>query len=547
MTKIKWIGTVVLVLFVLLAVGGPMVARFGPIAFDGERLSAPSTVHWLGTNSLGQDIFSQWAYGARNTLLIGLLVSLLSTGLSGMLGLAAGYSKRLDPVINGIANVLLVIPSLLLMLLVAAFTGGGAIQLVLTLGLLSWPGYMRLIRASVLSLKEREFVKAAQLFQAKPVYILRKHLLPFIGPLLRTKFIMSFRQAVTMEAGLSFLGLGDPNQATWGKMLEQAFQQNETWMTSVWQWTVLPPALSLLLVTVGLALLGESARSGAEAGGFVGSEQPSGRFNRKAAKPAQAETEYSPDAPVAAIGLSVAYGERNVLQPATFTAADGSVTAVLGESGSGKTTLARALYGLLPRSTVQGEAFIGRKRIYGGANRMRRWHDAAFIFQDPRQSFNPLLTIDQQFREAMQGRNRASASAAVKRKEATQALREVQLEERVLDCYPHQLSGGMLSRVAIAMSLVNKPSVLIADEPTGALDPIVKREILELLAAKVREHRMTLFLITHDIRSALHVADAIMVLKEGQLVEHAPREKWLDSPKAPYSRELQGSLRQINR
>ncbi|WP_282938926.1 dipeptide/oligopeptide/nickel ABC transporter permease/ATP-binding protein [Paenibacillus sp. RC67] len=543
MNKSKWIGIVVLTLFVLLAVGGPMVARFGPIAFDGERLSAPSGVHWLGTNSLGQDIFSQWIYGARNTFLIGLLVSILSTSLSGALGLAAGYSKRLDPVINGIANVLLVIPSLLLMLLVAAFTGGGIVQLILTLGLLSWPGYMRLIRASVLSLKEREFVKAAQLFQAKPGYILRKHLLPFIGPLLRTKFIMSFRQAVTMEAGLSFLGLGDPNQATWGKMLEQAFQQNETWMTSVWQWTVLPPALSLLLVTVGLALLGESARARNGAVSSVGSEPRSERISRSANKPEQPAVAFSPDVPVAAIGLSVAYGERTVLLPATFTVADGSITAVFGESGSGKTTLARALYGLQPRHTVQGEAFVSRKRIYGGGDTMRRWHDAAFIFQDPRQSFNPLLTIDQQFREVMQGRDGVSASAAAKRQEAAQALREVQLDERMLDCYPHQLSGGMLSRVAIALALVNKPSVLIADEPTGALDPIVKREILELLAAKVREHSMTLFLITHDIRAALHVADDVMVLKEGRLLEHSPREQWLNDPEADYSRELLSSLR----
>lgn len=121
----------------------------------------------------------------------------------------AGYVRRLDPLINGLANVLLVLPSLLLVLLVAAFTAGGVWQLIITLGLLTWPGYMRLIRASVLSLREREFVKASQLFHGTPFYILRKHLMPFIVPLLRTKFILSFRQAVTMEASLSFLGLGD--------------------------------------------------------------------------------------------------------------------------------------------------------------------------------------------------------------------------------------------------------------------------------------------------------------------------------------------------
>jgi len=284
---------------------------------------------------------------------------------------------------------------------------------------------------------------------------------------------------------------------------------------------VLPPAVSLLLVTVGLALIGEAARagSGGKAVAFA-------RRSKKAAPREEHAEAGGPEAAIAAAGLSVAYGERVVLHSASFTVAAGRVTAVIGESGSGKTTLARTLYGLQPEHTVQGAAYISGKRIYGGGSGMKRWHDAAFIFQDPRLSLNPLLTIGQQFREAMEGR----ASAADKRKQAALALREVQLEERVLDCYPHQLSGGMLSRVLIALALVNKPSVLIADEPTGALDPIVKREILELLVAKVRQHGMTLFLITHDIGAALHVADEIMVLKEGRLVKHISCEQWLQAP-----------------
>ena len=178
---------------------------------------------------------------------------------------------------------------------------------------------------------------------------------------------------------------------------------------------------------------------------------------------------------------------------------------------------------------------------------MNRWVDAAFIVQDPRLSFNPLLTIGQQFMEAMQGTDASSITVSEKRLTAEQALREVQLSERLLDSYPHELSGGMLGRALLALALINKPSLLIADEPTGALDPIVKWEILNLLVTKVREHGMTLLLITHDLQAALRVADDMMIIKDGQLLEHAPAEQWLHHPATSYSRELQALMPSIRR
>ncbi len=199
MNKARWIGFAVLLLFAVAALTGPLLVSSSPFEIDADRFLPPSAGHWLGTNSLGQDVFSGLVYGARTTLLVGLCVSLLSTLLSGLLGLIAGYSRRLDPVLNALANMLLVLPPLLLILIVASFTGGGTWQLILTLGLLTWPSFMRLIRASVLSLKEREFVRASRLFGGGTFYVLRHHLLPFLWPLLRTKFILSFRQAVTIE------------------------------------------------------------------------------------------------------------------------------------------------------------------------------------------------------------------------------------------------------------------------------------------------------------------------------------------------------------
>lgn len=523
----KWskvIGASTLALFIAVAIIGPSVAVFDPFALSGERFMVPSLEHWFGTNMLGQDVFSGFVHGARTTLFVGLFVSLLSTVLSGILGLLAGYSKKLDPILNSIANMLLVLPSLLLILIVASFTGGGIWQLIFTLSLLTWPAYMRLIRASVFSLKEREFVKSAQLFQGSTLYILRKHLLPFLWPLLRTKFIMSFRQAVVMEASLSFIGIGDPNVPSWGKMLQQAFGSSETWMTNVWQWTVLPPAIGIVLVTVGLALLGEKNDSHK-----MVLNKTRNKLQKDRNTDQQVESATSTSAAVVANQLSVTYGDRLIVHPMSFTVPIGSITALIGESGSGKTTLARALYGLLPEGTVQGDIYMNGKHIYDdvGQDRMQRWIDAAYIFQDPRTSFNPLLTMGKQFMEAIPEKQ----SPRDKRMRAAQALQEVQLEERILDRYPHQLSGGMLSRALIALALINKPSVLIADEPTGALDPIVKREILELLVSKVREHGMTMLLITHDMPAARHVANNIMVLEKGQLIDHFMNEDLLQNKK----------------
>lgn len=514
------LGACCLGLFILTAVFGPMMAQYTPFSIEGQRLSPPTSVHWLGTNTLGQDLFSQFVYGSRTTLLIGLSVTIISTALSAVLGLIAGYSSRFDAVLNPIANMLMVLPSLLLILIVASFTGGGTWQIIFTLGLLTWPGYMKLIRASVLSLKEREFVKAAQLYQGGTLYVVRKHLLPFIWPLIRTKFILSFKTAVTMEASLSFLGIGDPNVPSLGKMLQDAFSRNETFMSNSWQWTVLPPTFAILLITTVLALLGESSKVGSSV--TVASLRMKKNIVLAPVISGEGGDAANGMSAISVKELSVVYGEQTIIHPLSFEVEVGKVTALIGESGSGKTTMARSLYGLLSPEAVRGEVYIAGKSVYQYAS-LQRWLDAAYIFQDPRTSFDPLLKIGAQFYEAML----LQKTVTEKREAAALALREVHLDEQVLNRYPHELSGGMLSRALIALALVNKPRVLIADEPTGALDPIVKREVLDLLVQKVREHQMTLLLITHDIPAALHMADEIMLLKEGRLVEEAEKQQYL--------------------
>ncbi|MCQ6563360.1 ATP-binding cassette domain-containing protein [Paenibacillus mendelii] len=545
LTGSQRIGIALFGLFVLIAIFAPMLTPYSPSQIDSERLLPPSKEHWLGTNSIGQDLFSQLLYGARTTMFIGLMVTLISTALSVSLGLLAGYSKRLDPILNGIANMILVLPSLLLILVVASFSGGGTWQLILTLGLLSWPGYMKLIRASILSLKEREFVKAAQLYNGGTWHILTKHLLPFIGPLVRTKLVIAFQSAVAMETSLSFLGIGDPSSVTWGKMLQEAFSRTQTFITDAWQWMIVPPALAIMLVTVALALMGEGRTS---AGRFAAAFRPvqSRLVDVKEMKDSTGCEEpctldmaigchlASKDTPAAISvrNLAVRYGETTIIHPVSFDVRQGHITALIGESGSGKTTMARTIYGLVPEQAVTGDVLINGHPIYrdGKACTMQRWVDAAYIFQDPRSSFNPILTIGEQFYETMQLQTKKED----KRLAAIATLNEVQLDERVLSCYPHELSGGMLSRALIALALVNKPKVLIADEPTSALDPIVKRELFDLLVRKVREHQMTLLLITHDIAAAAHIAEAVIALEEGTMLLEEQQRAYIQKSRNVY-------------
>ncbi|QKS48936.1 ATP-binding cassette domain-containing protein (plasmid) [Paenibacillus cellulosilyticus] len=525
--RLSWsqrIGVILVGLLVCLAIVGPMLSSQSPSSIEADRLLPPSASHWLGTNVIGQDIFSRLVHGARTTLFIGVMAAGISTVLSVALGLLAGYSKRLDPILNSLANMLLVLPSLLLILIVASFTGGGNWQLILTLGLLTWPGFMKLIRASILSLKEREFIKAAQLYQGKTGYILSRHLLPFIGPLVRTKFILSFRDAIAMEASLSFIGIGDPNTVSWGRMLQDAFSRTQTFMTNAWLWMIVPPAAAILLITVALALLGESKSTG---------NRFTAKLRRKASHAAAVNVVGTEDASAVIVqDVQVMYGAKTIVQPISFTVKQGGITSLVGESGSGKTTMARAIYGLVPQQSVEGTIKINGHDVYmqDEPSTMQRWVDAAYIFQDPRNSFNPIMTIGRQFYEAM----KLQTTMEDKRAAAVAALVEVQLGEHVLTQYPHQLSGGMLSRALIALALVNKPKVLIADEPTGALDPIVKREVFDLLVRKVKEHRMALLLITHDLPAALHISDEIIVLQEGRRLSNEQQEQYLRQSKQLY-------------
>lgn len=250
-----WAGGCLLVLLVVVAVLAPVLAPYDPHLTTGAPLLAPSRVHPLGTNDIGQDIFSEWLWGARDSLVVGLLVTLLSTSLSWSVGIVTGLWRRPEGPLLAVTDLLLALPSVPLYVLVVVAAGPSQRAVVLALGLLSWPAFARVVRAQVITERGERYVEAAWALGAGPLRVALRHILPATLGLLPAKIVLTLRFAIFTEATLAFLGLGDPAVKSWGTMLSWAFNYPLTFVGKVWIWWVLPPALAIVLVVLATTWL----------------------------------------------------------------------------------------------------------------------------------------------------------------------------------------------------------------------------------------------------------------------------------------------------
>jgi peptide/nickel transport system permease protein len=251
------VAAAVLGLFVLVALAAPLLAPYDPHAFSGQPLERPGPAHWLGTNDAGQDILSELLYGARVSLAVGLGAALGTVALGLLVGAAAGYlGGAADAVLMRLVDVMLILPRLPLLILLAAFLGSGLPQTVAIISLLFWPATARVIRAQVQSQRARGYVRMARHFGAGPGYVLRRHILPAIAPLVAFGLVAAAGRAVAMEAGLAFLGLGDPTAKSWGLMMRYALDLPGLLLTNRWLWWLLPPGLCLTLLILALTYAG---------------------------------------------------------------------------------------------------------------------------------------------------------------------------------------------------------------------------------------------------------------------------------------------------
>jgi len=250
-------GLIILLLMIAIALAAPILAPYDPYQQSTASLLSPSWSHWLGTNHVGQDIWSRLVFGARTSLLVGFGVGILATLLGTLFGVSAALVGGFyEKVVMRIVDAFIVIPMVIVIILISAYIRPGILTLILLLSLLSWQGGARIMRAQALSLKERGHVAAAKSFGANRFYLAWRHIVPDLGPILLVEFIYGVRRAVFMEAGLAFLGISDPTVVSWGMMMRDALSFS---YLNVWQWWLVPTGVALSLIIIGLAFIGHAA------------------------------------------------------------------------------------------------------------------------------------------------------------------------------------------------------------------------------------------------------------------------------------------------
>ena len=248
------LGLFLLILFI--AIFAPLLAGYDPIEQSVDSLEAPSIDHWLGTNHVGQDIWSQLVYGARTSLIVGLSVAVMTTVLSALIGASAALVGGLyDKIVMRVVDAFIVIPIFIVLIVIAAYLEPDLWIIILMLALFGWQDGARVVRAQTLSLKERTHISAARSFGANRLYLIRRHIIPDVGPILVVDFIYSMRKAVFIQAGLAFLGIGDPNVVSWGMMMREALD----WVfLDVWRWWLVPAGVALSLTIVAITFIGHA-------------------------------------------------------------------------------------------------------------------------------------------------------------------------------------------------------------------------------------------------------------------------------------------------
>jgi peptide/nickel transport system permease protein len=551
MVAAAWLGIVILA-----SVAAPLIAPFGPNDQDlAHVLSGPTAHHWLGTGVLGRDIFSRVVYGGRVTLLGVLIAGALYVMLGVPLGVAAGYlGGIIERLVLRLADVAYAVPVIIILLVVVAIFPNNEAAAMVTLGLLGAPGLARIVRSVVAAQRHELYIKAAQVSGLTAFTIMRRHLLPRLAGTVVVQLSIFAAGAVLLETGLGFLGIGNDN-ASWGQLIAEASQN-----LSTQPWLLVPSGLIVVTFILALGLLGDAIRDAvAEQHGDTSTTRaPRGirpsaaqrrptrrRGHAPAPRPAPT-TACDPAALLSVRDLSVAFAsgatDVTVVSRVGFDVFPGQTLGILGESGCGKSVTAAAILGLLSRGghvTAGVVAFDGQDLLAATGDRLRavRGGKIGWISQEPINSLDPSFTVGSQLVETIRAHRRCSRAAA--RARAVELLTLVRLPDprQLVRRYPHQLSGGMAQRVGIAAALAAEPKLLIADEPTTALDVTVQAEILDLLR-DLQQTGMAIMLVTHDWGVVSDICDSAVVMYAGQVVEHASVRDLVRHPRHPYTAAL---------
>ncbi len=545
-------GLIFLLLLAVVAIAAPLVARYDPnelSAGGAANFAPPSWSHWLGADSLGRDNLSRIVYGARYALRDAIQVVALTLVLAVPIGLIAGFRRGWrDTLAMRVMDGIQSIPSIVLVLAVAQVANQQLSWALVAVSIGFVPTMARLVRGATLAVREEVFIEASMSIGTSNRRILLRRVLPnVVSPIIvQSSIIMG--SAIFVQAALAILGIGYPvGVPAWGSMLNDAYR---TIYTSFWN--MFYPGMAIALTVLAFNVVGDGLRDafGLDRGNLYGSRVRLGITEAvRVVRGAETQPEAAAGAPTAPLlevdGLTVqvktADGWISAVEDLSFSVRKGEVLGLVGESGAGKSVTSLALMRLLPcppfRISANTMTFDGQDLLSMSLSEMRgvRGNDIAMIFQDPMMALNPAYTVGHQIAEAVEIHEGANRHLANRR--ALEMLERVGIPDprRAFDSYPHEFSGGMRQRAVIAIALACSPRLLIADEPTTALDVTVQAQILDLLRDLQEEFGLAVIFVTHDLGIVAEFCDRVVVMYAGQLVEHATTPDLFAKPAHPYT------------
>ncbi len=530
------------------AAAAPLLPLADPAATDlAARLAPPlSDGHPLGTDALGRDVLSRLVWGARLSLAVALFAVAIAAVAGSAIGLVSAYRGRAaDAVLMRGVDVLMAFPYLLLALAIVAALGPGLRNAAIAIAIVNVPFFARTVRGTALALMREDFVAAARVSGYSDARILLAELAPNAAPVIVIAISTSLGWMILETAGLSFLGLGaQPPLADLGGMLGEGRH-----LMATAPHLSLVPGAAIFAIVVALNVLGDGLRDALDPeAGATGVAAPA---DRAAAHDGPPDRDAAPL--LAVRGLRVAFardggGERGVLHDVGFEVRAGDRVALVGESGSGKSVTALSLLGLLaPGARVSaGSVHLDGQDLLGLAPARRRallGRRMAYVPQDPQSSLHPMLRVGRQVEEAIEVHAGHAGTRDVRERSLRLLARAgLPSPEVAARAWPHQLSGGMRQRVAIAIAIANDPALLIADEPTTALDVTTQIGILRLLDELAGREGHALLFISHDLGLVSQLCRRVLVMRDGRIVEQADVDALFRAPREDYTRRLIASV-----